>query len=336
LRISGENYYIVGTDVNPYHIELNDLDQRYVIPQCNDPNYFSVLNEIIDKWAIDYVHPQPDIEVLAIAKNRDLIKGGKTFLPSYHSIEIAQDKFECNSLLHDSGIPVADSVKLFNKEQARTAISNLLRWNSKVWLRATHGAGSKAAVPIYHADEAHGWINIWRHRDLDFMDFMVSEYLPGQDFAFTSIWKEGELITSIVRQRVLYLLGFVSPSGQSSTPSVAVIVHNDKVNEIATNAILAIDPKPQGAYYVDLKENSHGIPCVTEINAGRFNATINFFAHAGINLPHLLIKLATNQEFPNVKKYDPVPKGQYWVRQIDMGYKLVKEGNFRAININGS
>ena len=169
------------------------------------------------------------------------------------------------------------------------------------------------------------WIHYWRTmRNLESKDFMLAEYLPGMEFAFQSIWKEGELITSQARERLEYIFGNLSPSGQSSSPSVARTVHRDDVNEIATKAVLAVDKNAPGPFCIDLKENRAGIPCITEINLGRFFTTSNFFAKLGANMPYILVKLVFNEDIPDLPKYNPLPENYYWIRLMDKGPILVK------------
>jgi carbamoyl-phosphate synthase large subunit len=115
------------------------------------------------------------------------------------------------------------------------------------------------------------------------------------------------------------------PSGQSSTPTIAKSVHNNTVNLVAYHGILALDPKATGIFCVDLKENEEGVPCITEINAGRFFTTSNFFAEAGSNMPYYYVKMAYGEEIPDLPQFNAVPEGLYWVRGMDMEQVMVKE-----------
>ena len=325
LRLSKEKYMLIGCDISKYHLELTEgLDRKYLIPRTSDSSYFSVLHKIIKKEKIDFIHPQTEQEVLLFAKNPDKVRA--TFLlPSLAAIELCQNKIQLNLLLKDKKIPAPDCAVFSDEESFRSSLALLLKKNAKVWLRATKGAGSKAALPIDNPLHGLMWIDYWsKHKGLSITNFMIAEYLPGREYAFQSLWYKGKLITSMARERLEYLYGFLSPSGQSSTPQLAKTVHNNRVNDIATRAILAADKNPYGVYCVDLKENSKQVPCVTEINVGRFFTTSNFFSVAGINMPELYIKLGLGKSLPRLKQYNPLPKGWYWVRMVDMGYKLVK------------
>jgi carbamoyl-phosphate synthase large subunit len=78
-----------------------------------------------------------------------------------------------------------------------------------------------------------------------------------------------------------------------------------------------------GVFCVDVKESAAGEPMVTEINAGRFFTTSNFFAAAGLNMPDMLVRAALGERLERMA-YSPLPEGLYWIRMVDMGYVLVK------------
>jgi len=333
LRLSPEKFYIVGIDIKPYHLELTDLDASYIVPSVTDQNYLKKLIYLIDKEKIDLVHPQPDPEVLFLSRNRNKVKA-KLFLPKRKSIEVCQNKMKLISLLSQKKVPVGESFLVINEKVLLVAMKSLLKNGHKVWLRAIRGAGSRASLPVKSVKQAQFWIDYWSEmKGIGYGDFMATEFLPGKEFAFQSIWMKGKLITSQARERIEYLYGNLTPSGQTSTPSVARTVHREDVNEIATKAVLAVDTHATGVFCVDLKENKKSIPCVTEINAGRFFTTSNFFSEAGSNMPYYYVKMAFREKLPKLPKYNPIPENWYWVRMVDMGYKLVKNGKWKSKNI---
>jgi carbamoyl-phosphate synthase large subunit len=261
-----------------------------------------------------------------ISENREKLLA-KTLLPSKLAIRTAQNKLNCINRLREFGVSVPMSFRISKPVDLKIAIGILQgKGHKKFWLRAIEGAGSRAALPIPNWEFACMWINYWDTiKDVKWGEFMISEFLEEKEYAFQSIWKDGELITSQARERIEYLFGSRMPSGQSSSPTVARTVSNDQVNETSIAGIKALDNKPNGIYCVDLKENSQGIPCITEINAGRFFTTSIFFSIAGCNMPYMYIKSAFNETLPLVKKLNPLPEGLYWIRQIDMQERLVRE-----------
>jgi carbamoyl-phosphate synthase large subunit len=158
--------------------------------------------------------------------------------------------------------------------------------------------------------------------------------LPGRNFAFHSLWKDGELVTSMARERLQYMYPHLAPSGITGTPSIQRTIHDNKVNEVATSAVLVVDQRFNGIACVDLKENKEGVPCVTEINSGRMFTTSFFFSYASkellqnfhANFPYLYVKLAYQDRVPSIPKYNILPEDIYWIRHIDAPAKLVKAG----------
>lgn len=325
LRMAPESFYIIGADVRPFHLELADVQERYLVPRADSPDFIGELNRLIQQRQIDLVHAQPDPEVLVLSAQRDQVRA-RLFLPSHNAISLCQDKLALIEALETNKVPVAKSLAVNTPEDLPGALQRLLQRADRVWLRAIRGAGSRAALPVRHLGQARAWIEYWAEmRGVGWGDFMACEFLPGREFAFSGLWHDGELVTSQARERIEYLYGQLTASGQTSTPSIARTVCRDDVNDIATRAVLAVDAAPNGNYSVDLKENSQGVPCVTEINGGRFFTTSNFFAAAGLNIPYYYTQLAFGEATPPLPRYNPLPEGLYWVRMVDMGFKLVQE-----------
>ena len=85
-----------------------------------------------------------------------------------------------------------------------------------------------------------------------------------------------------------------------------------------------LSPEPHGAFFVDLKEDAHEQPRVTEINGGRFGTTIHFYTEAGCNFPDLLVRLAFGELPEGPPFVDPIPPGTWWIRTLDCGPVLVR------------
>lgn len=328
LRLAPEKFFIAGSDISKYYIELPDVDVRYLGIPCKDPNYPEYLNRIIEKDKIEVVHPQPDVEVRAISESREKINA-KIFLPKKETIRICQDKFESAKIWSSKGIPVARTLPISDEGSIRKASGEL---GFPMWIRATTGAGGRGSTPCYNIDTALSWMKYWQSRGEDW-DFIAQGYLPGRNLAFHSLWKDGELVVSQVRERLEYIYAYLAPSGITGTPSVAVSRDRSDVDKIATDCILAIDKSPDGIFCVDLKEDKKGIPCPTEINAGRFFTTSLFFAAAGLNLPHIYMKLAYDEKVPKMKKYNALGADLYWIRHMDSGPILMKEGQWRSVQL---
>ncbi|WP_216212927.1 ATP-grasp domain-containing protein [Amycolatopsis aidingensis] len=331
LALAPAGYEVVGTDVKRYHLELMELSAKYLVPPVSDSGYVDAINRVIEDERIEFVHPQPDVEVGFLAEHRDKIQA-PVFLPDAAAVALCHDKMAFNAHLRAAGVPVPAAVKIDSPDDLHGALAELLEHHPRVWLRAIRGAGSRASLPVNSFYQGDAWIDYWRSfRGLDYGDFMASEYLPGAEFAWQSLWHRGRLVTSQARERIEYIFGNLTPSGQSSSPSVARTVNRADVNHAGEAAVRAVSAEPHGVYCVDMKCTAADAPMVTEINVGRFFTTSNFFAHAGLNMPDMYVQLGLGNTLAETPpRYDPLPADLYWVRMIDMGYRLVREGEWSS------
>ncbi|MGH7411322.1 MAG: hypothetical protein ACREJ6_09755, partial [Candidatus Methylomirabilis sp.] len=82
-------------------------------------------------------------------------------------------------------------------------------------------------------------------------------------------------------------------------------------------AIRAFSPTVSGAFSIDLKENAESIPCITEINAGRFFIGMTAFDQVSQhNVSVVYVRLALHEPFDLPDEYVTVPD-HYVVRDLD-------------------
>lgn len=329
IRIAPERMFVAGIEANEYFASLAPTDSVDIVPKATNSSYIERINAIIKEKASEFVHPQPDIEVKAISENREKLNA-TTFLPSKDAIRICQDKLKSAERWKEKGIPVAKTIELENEADIENAFEELGR---PLWIRARRGAGGVGSTPAENSETASSWINYWKSRNRQWQ-FIAQELLQGSNFGFHSLWKEGELITSMARERLQYIYPHLAPSGITGTPSVQRTIHNQKVNEVGSEAVLAVDQNFSGIACVDLKENKDGIPCATEINAGRMFTTSFFFSYASnkllknyhANFPYLYVRLAYKEQIQSIPQYNILPQGVYWIRHIDAPARLVSAG----------
>jgi carbamoyl-phosphate synthase large subunit len=163
------------------------------------------------------------------------------------------------------------------------------------------------------------WLLLWNDlRGVPPEAFMLAEYLPGRDFLCQGLWQDGRLVLVKTFERISYFGGENSPSGVSSLSSLAKTVVDERVVDVSGRAVRAIDPSASGAFSIDLKENVHGVPCVTEINAGRFFIGMTAFDHVGThNMSACFVHLALGESVAVKDPYD-CPSDHYLVRDLDI------------------
>jgi len=327
LQVAPERVFIVGTEANEYFVHLAYTDRVYSVPRATMVNYVDSLNDVIKKERIEFLHAQPDVEVEVVSENREKLDAC-VFLPSKEAVRACQDKLEAAKRWKKKNVPVARFIELRKDSDVDMAFEE---FGSPIWIRATHGAGGVGSTPAANNKTAISWINYWKSRGVDWK-FIAQEHLPGRNLAFHSLWKEGELVVSMSRERLEYIYPHLAPSGVTGTPAVQKTIHEKTVNSIGTDAVLSIDSGFNGIACVDMKENDEGVPCITEINAGRMFTTSFFFSYASkmlrkdyfANIPYLYVKLAFKEGVPKIPKYDVLPKDVYWIRHIDAPARLVK------------
>lgn len=278
-------------------------------------------------WSdVDVVIPQPDtlVPVLAGMELRP-----KTLLPTVSVIERCQDKLEASLRWYWAKLRELPPWEIVEPwpDTLHLAADSL---GLPLWLRATKGAGAKGAIKVTSLDQAYHWIRFWQSRSQEF-GWMAEEFLPGRDFAWSSIWYEGELITSFARERLEYLYPHLTPEGLTGTPTAARIVCDEVVNASAEASVRAIDPVPHGIYSVDLREDREGHPRPTEINAGRGFTTFGLWSLYSYNFMDLVVRLARDgrswwlhrPDLSEPPKYNALPSGMTLYRHIDCGHTFV-------------
>lgn len=329
LRETDEHSYIVGVDLNIYHLEWGDLDVAYEAPPTDSEDYLPFLRAVIEREQIEFVHGQPDWEVAALSAHRQEL-GAATFLPSHAAILRCQDKAVCARIWHDAGLR-SDAPQLVAPGDDLDAVTE--RLGLPFWIRATQGAGARGSCKVDEPRQGETWLDYWGLRRTNWQ-FMAQEYLPGREFAFQSLWRDGDIVTSAVRERLEFVFPQHAPSGITSSPVVARSVHEPEVNQVATESIRAIDERPHGIYCVDLKCDADDVPRPTEINAGRFFTTSLFFTRLGCNMPLYYVNMGLGESVGDLPPYDAVPADRYWIRHIDCGCVLRTEGQWRAIPLD--
>jgi glutathione synthase/RimK-type ligase-like ATP-grasp enzyme len=314
LRDLGDEYYVIGMCASPSDLFLADVPEKYLVPSASDPRYRDAIVRLLQKTKPDLLHLQNDFEVRAISRMRDDVtaQNVRLFLPNAQTVEDCVDKMKSYAIWEKAGVPVPTTVLVDNPEDLRSAFRDL---GPKVWVRATEGGGGTGALPTDDYEFARLWIeryNGWGH-------FTASECLTERTVTWLSIWHEGELVVAQTRRRHSWNFGNRTLSGVTGITGVGETCSEPAVDELAQNAIAAIDAKPHGLYGVDMTYDDAGNPRVTEINIGRFFTTHYFFTHAGLNMPDIYSRLAITGEMPKLaKKINPLPDGLIWIRGMDV------------------
>lgn len=146
------------------------------------------------------MHAQTDAEVEVVSENREKLEAN-VFLPSKKAVKTCQDKLKSAEVWMKKGVPVAKTLKIRKEQDIDKAFEE---FGSPIWIRARHGAGGRGSTPAHSRETVLAWINYWKSRGL-YWEFIAQENLPGRNMTFHSLWKNGELVTSMARERLRYI-----------------------------------------------------------------------------------------------------------------------------------
>jgi len=314
LRIGDPSLTIIGCGRSRFFLKKSIADRNYLL-ECSSRTLATGLRCIVRAERIDLVVPTSDANVLRISELRAKL-GAQTFLPRKSVIERCNDKYVLTRFLRRRGIPAPLTYPI----RTLDGIERLFRHfkpGALLWCRIRGGAGSYGAIPVRTPEQVRSWIAYWeRMRGVPRGSFTLSEYLPGRDYCVQCLWDKGTLVLAKMAERIVYLDNG-SPSGVSSMPSLARTAYDPEVVRVCANAIRALDAKASGVYFVDVKESESGVPCITEINAGRFATMTNLHDLTGrhnMALAYVRLGLGESICIPHPIDY---AEGYYLVRSVD-------------------
>jgi hypothetical protein len=311
LRIAGD-YHLIGANIDPDGLELAETDERHLVGTGD-----KALTDLCWQTKPDFVHAQPDEEVRRLARLRNSFHGS-TFLPYPFVVEVCQDKWLTYQRLKQAGVPVPRTFLV----RGRETLHLIREENTSKWLRATTGAGGAGSISTDSYDLAVEWVRRWN----GWGRFTLADVLTPDTVTVQQLWWRGQLVCSQQRSRQSWANAKNSPSGVSGSTGVGVTSSDSQADEIADRAVRAVAEKPHGLFGVDMARDQTGVPCVTEINVGRFFTTASeFYAQAGFNMAYMYVEWGTGNRFwGNATIRNPIPDGRKWIRGMDRKPVLVR------------
>jgi hypothetical protein len=308
LRAAG-GYHLIGLNTNPDDLHLAEVDEAVAVGTSDRE-----LSEAIFQHAPDFVHAQPDEEVIRLSRNR-VIARNKSFLPYHSTLRICQNKWRSYEAWEKAGLRVPRTWIISDRGDLDRAVTE------ERWLRRINGAGGAGAIKTGYKPFAAEWIE----RQNGWGEFTAAEILTGNSVTWMSLWWKGRRIMSQQRRRLSWANAKNSPTGVSGSTGISETCSDPIVESIAERAVLAIDQNAHGLFGVDMTYDQWGVPNPTEINAGRFFTTIDFFTKAGFNFPDWYVRLGTG--YVDASEHgcprNPLPEGLRWIRLMDKEPVLV-------------
>lgn len=304
----------IGTDIcdNLYGVAEGLYDVLYRAPHVSARDYGDTIRKVCERERIDLAVVIPELEVLYWTSHE---VGVACLLPPERFCQTAGSKIGLYKALGDSAaIPRFEIVS----RESLTSPGYAPASGWPCWIR-DHGLGTTSGRGSLLASgraELEAWVTL----NPEIESFMVSEFLPGRNFACHLLYLEGKLLKVGVYERLAYFMGRIAPSGISGNISRGRLLNDTRIVDVSKSAVETIcrqtNEVMQGLVAVDLRENSHGEPMITEINL-RHVACTSAFAAAGNNLAEAQV-FATLGMPERTGELDPhYPPGNYILRDID-------------------
>lgn len=182
------------------------LDRWLEIPYAKDTDFVSSLIEISTALAIDLIIPGVDEELTLFAKARNDFNCG-ILLPDLDFINLHLDKAKSNLFLKSHGIPVPQSV-------------NYDEWKNlefPIIAKPISGRGSRNVAFVDSKEKLDAHILL---SGLNQTDYVLQEYLEGQEFTVTMVANKHGQLMAVVPVRVDIKRGITIRAGTEDDQEV--------------------------------------------------------------------------------------------------------------------
>ena len=300
----GSDVRIIGLSMNRNMPQQTMLDQVYFVVSHQDPRYIPSLSEILEKESVDYIFPIVSEGLEQIAENEDYFLktyGVKIISPPLSALRIANDKgllYQCLANSQDDRLRkiVPDFIFADTKKELLDGIQKLQHDQNDVCIKRRRGEDAGGFWRICHSLDyteklfraspsrvlseqmLHLMLNTLSPDD-HIPPYMVSEYLPGEEWDCDVLAKDGKLLSVTTRINI-------DMSGGLTT-----VLETKENSELA--AYCAAIVQELGLSYVScisFKKNIHDKFCILEINP-RMMGNILVSCLAGNNYAKMAIDL---------------------------------------------
>jgi len=274
--------YIVGTDIckNQYGLFEHLCDSYVQLPHADAPQYCEMMETLIVREGVDAAIVLTEKESLNWSQRR---YPTRYVVPPPRFCEIAINKLRVHESLMKYGI--VPSFVVVDSRGAIDVARQFIESRGEAWIRAVDVGSTSAlgALLVHDIEELRAWFVLNKR----LRTLMLSEYLPGRNFACNLLYHDGQLVKYAIYERLEYFMGHLVPSGISGNISRGRLVNDSTVLSVSTLAVEGLvrltGETMTGLVTVDLKGDKGGKPNVTEINL-RHTACTSAFASGGANM----------------------------------------------------
>lgn len=249
-----KHFRVFGLTSTPNHSEFVFSECIEGVPYYNVPGFIEKLNEVLDKYKIDYIYPAYDDIQLFLMRNESAVHATVVSADLY-TTEICRMKSRTYQLFANDGfVP-----KTYTRDEVDSY---------PVFLKPDVGQGSQGAMMVSDEAELDFALSEDPHR-------IICEYLSGEEYTIDCFTKpDGKLLCAKMRNRKRIRTGISVCS--------EILPEDPGVLEIAEKINSKLHFK--GAWFFQLKKNSRGEFRLLEV-APRIAGTMGITRNSGLNLP---------------------------------------------------
>lgn len=327
LRQVNPEAKLIGVDANPkalgFYIQ-GLVDEMRIIPRADNPDYWSVIKELIEEFKIDFALIQPEYEVTAWGNY--LKEHGAypcpTLIPPVEHTNALMNKARMAELMKGTSY-IPKTVTLTQSDLNFDSVEQEIGF--PCWIRASVGSGGLGSLKINSRQELEAWLFI--HKEVP--EFTVSEFLTGRHLANQMLYLDGKLIKNAGLHCAEYVMADIAPSKVTGNTSFGRFINEEKLLAFCEEVMDFIEKetgvKPNAVYSFDLKEDSEGNLKVTEINI-RHMAYTGIMGQVGFDLVGDTVKYLTGN-------FDKIEQGRYY---FDSDYIFLRDVDEQPIVLRES
>jgi glutathione synthase/RimK-type ligase-like ATP-grasp enzyme len=326
-----EGIRVIGTDVNAGMLRLSGADVKAIVHHSSEATdmYIADIDRLYAQHCVTMMIPVSDREICIAALHSHSLPSMS--IPSLAVVTTCRDKAALYDFMKVHGFPVPFTIYPLSYRHYPATLRDL---KQPMWLRATIGAGGWLAEKVESLEDVKAVLWFYRNKK---RKFMLSEYLAGRNFCWTSLWVNGKLCLSVTKERLEWVYQRIG------TTAIQRTVHDARISKLCENVVSCLveqyDKDMTALMMVDLKENvADKNIYITEINAGRTGTVSTFFSLGSllvygdqrVNFHYQLYRVHHGEKPLPCKNHDALPEGVTYTRHIDMGSLLTwKDKQFR-------
>lgn len=289
LLLLGEKYRVVATDAEAFSFGLYQVNESYIVPRADDPDYIPALLHIIERERVDVVLPGTQPELRVVAENRNILSAAGCIIITspIEVIRLCSNKERLYNWLDKNGFNVPRTASTF---EWRTLVGQV--GFPIVVKPAEDSGGSRGVVILKNMAEVESYLDERYSRE----GVIFQEYVGSEEDEFTvgvMISKTGDLIDSIVLHRKLTGLSLGTKriiDGRvyilSTGYSQGFVVKHPFIQESCEH--LALEMGVRGPLNIQCRLVENKV-VVFEAHP-RFSGTTSIRADVGFNEPDTLIR----------------------------------------------